>query len=280
MYCIERRVPSHQRRTGAAPALSGVLLRHGGGAGVLRPATTGADTPGSGRRARFCPRTGRSCCGYWPRRILNQHRRRRSKLSRGAGVVVTGQQVGLFGGPLFTPSRQPPRWPRARGDGSGPSSPAAVFWLASEDHDFAEINHAVFPARRELRRLEYAAAPEAPQPVGGLVLDDSIKPLVDQAYELLGASDAMGALAAAYQPGRTFAQAFAEFYSRAFAAQGLLVLDAGSRAFHRIGSPVLRAAVERADELHAALVERNRSLEATGYHAQVAVGEAIRACCS
>jgi bacillithiol biosynthesis cysteine-adding enzyme BshC len=83
----------------------------------------------------------------------------------------------------------------------------------------------------------------------------------------------MGALAAAYQPGRTFAQAFAEFYSRAFAAQGLLVLDAGSRAFHRIGSPVLRAAVERADELHAALVERNRSLEATGYHAQVAVGE-------
>jgi len=51
------------------------------------------------------------------------------------------------------------------------------------------------------------------------------------------------------------------------------VLDAGSRAFHRIGSPVLRAALERADELHAALVERNRSLEAAGYHAQVAVGE-------
>ena len=39
----------------------------------------------------------------------------------------------------------------------------------------------------------------------------------------------MEALAAAYQPGRTFAQAFAEFYSKVFAAQGLLVLDAGGR---------------------------------------------------
>jgi uncharacterized protein YllA (UPF0747 family) len=39
-----------------------------------------------------------------------------------------------------------------------------------------------------------------------------------------------------------------------------------------MGAPVLRAGIERADELHAALVERNRQLEAAGYHAQVAVG--------
>ncbi len=118
---------------------------------------------------------------------------------------------------------------------------AGIFWLASEDHDFAEINHVTFPAHRELRTLTYAAAPETAQPVGGIVIDDSITPLVDQAWELLGFSDAMEALAAAYKPGRTFAQAFAEFYSKAFAAQGLLVLDAGSRAIHRIGAPVLRA---------------------------------------
>jgi bacillithiol synthase len=53
----------------------------------------------------------------------------------------------------------------------------------------------------------------------------------------------MEALAAAYKPGRTFAQAFAEFYSKVFAAQGLLVLDAEQGAtFHRMGAPVLRAA--------------------------------------
>ena len=192
-------------------------------------------------------------------------------LGQGAGVVVTGQQVGLFGGPLFTPFKAATALARARAATAAGQPHAAIFWLASEDHDFAEINHVVFPARRELRKLVYSAAPTAPRPVGGIVLDDSITPLVEQAWELLGYSDAMEALAAAYQPGRTFAQAFAAFYSQAFAAQGLLVLDAGGRAFHRLGAPVLRAALERADELHAALFERNRQLQAAGYHAQVAV---------
>jgi len=193
-------------------------------------------------------------------------------LRTGAGVVVTGQQVGLFGGPLFTPFKAATALARARQATAAGRPHTAIFWLATEDHDFAEINHVVFPARRELRTLVYAHAPAASLPVGGIVLDDSILPLLDQAYERLGNSDAMDALASAYRPGRTFAQAFAEFYSKVFAAQGLLVLDASSRAFHRFGAPVLRAGIERADELHTALIDRNRSLEAAGYHAQVAVG--------
>ena len=197
-------------------------------------------------------------------------------LRDGAGVIVTGQQVGLFGGPLFTPFKAATALARARQATACGSPHAAIFWLATEDHDFAEIAHVVFPARRELRKLVYsptsgADAATAARPVGSIVLDDSITPLVDQAWELLGASDAMEALAAAYKPGRTFAQTFRDFYSRAFAAQGLLVLDASGRAAHRIGAPVLRAAIERADELHLALVKRNQALDAAGYHAQVAV---------
>ena len=193
-------------------------------------------------------------------------------LGKGAGTVLTGQQVGLFGGPLFTPYKAATAVARARQATTAGRPHAAIFWLATEDHDFAEINHVTFPARRELRKLVYANAPTATQPVGGVMLDDSIAALVEQAGELVGASDAMEALAAAYKPGRTFAQAFGEFYRKAFAAQGLLVLDASGRAAHRMGAPALRAGLERADELHTALVERSRELEAAGYHAQVAVG--------
>ena len=193
-------------------------------------------------------------------------------LRRGAGTVVTGQQVGLFGGPLFTPFKAATALARARTATAAGHPHVAIFWLASEDHDFAEIDHVTFPARRELKKLEYTAAPEAAIPVGPIVLDDSIAPLIDQAWELLGGSDAMEALAAAYRPGRTFAQAFAEFYSKVFAAQGLLVLDASGREAHRMGAHVLRAGLERADELHTALLERNRELVAAGYHTQVAVG--------
>jgi bacillithiol synthase len=192
-------------------------------------------------------------------------------LAQGAGTVVTGQQVALFGGPLFTPFKAATAIARARQATAAGHPHVAIFWLASEDHDFAEINNVTFPAGRELRKLVYEPAPEAARPVGGLVFDDSIMPLVEQARDLLGADASISALFDGYQPGSAFAQAFATFYSRAFAAQGLLVVDASGREFHRLGAPVLRAAIERADELHAALVERNHALEVAGYHAQVAV---------
>jgi len=194
-----------------------------------------------------------------------------SALAQGAGTVVTGQQVVLFGGPLLVPFKAATAIARARRATAVGHPHAAIFWLASEDHDFAEINHIAFPAARELREFVYETAPQAAAPAGRIVFDDSITPLVERAAELMGASQAAAALAAAYKPGRTFAQAFADFYARIFAAQGLLIVDAGSREFHRLGAPVLRAGLERADEFHAALLERNQALETAGYHAQVAV---------
>ena len=192
-------------------------------------------------------------------------------LRHGAGVTVTGQQVGLFGGPLFTPFKAATAIARARQATAAGRPHAAVFWLASEDHDFAEINHVTFPARRELRELIYPADSSSARPVGSIVLEESILPLINQAWELLGSSDAMDALAESYKPGRTFAQAFADFYAKVFGTQGLLILDAGGRDFHRMGAPVLRAAIERADDFHVRLMHRSHELEAAGYHAQVAV---------
>ncbi len=192
-------------------------------------------------------------------------------LAEGAGAVLTGQQVGLFGGPLFSPFKAATAITRARQGTANGRPHVAIFWLASEDHDFAEINQISFPAGRELATLKYEAAPEFAVPAGKIVLSDAITPLVERAAEVLGPSEATDALIAAYRPGRSFAQAFADFYSKIFAAQGLLIVDAGGREFHRLGRPVLQAAIERADEFHAALVERSQALEAAGYHAQVAV---------
>jgi bacillithiol biosynthesis cysteine-adding enzyme BshC len=197
-----------------------------------------------------------------------------SALRQGAGTVLTGQQVGLFGGPLYTPLKAATAVARAHQATSAGSPHVGLFWLATDDHDFAEIDHVVFPAGRELAELKYK--PETPlsaaRPVGSIEIDSSIGPLLDRAWQLLGDSDAMDALSEAYKPGRTFAQAFADFYRRAFAAEGLLLIDPASREVRRLGAPVLRAAIERADEFHAALIERNQQLLAAGYHAQVAVG--------
>jgi len=255
-----------------APGLSRLFLDYCAGDAAARPFYASLP-PDSGWQARP------SVPAHWPGlvRLLAEQNPSPSAaaalqaLSQGAGAVVTGQQVGLFGGPLFTPFKAATALARARQATTAGHPHAAIFWLATEDHDFAEISHVTFPARKELHKLVYTKAPTVPVPVGGLVLDDSITALVDRAWELLGTSDAMEVLAAAYKPGHTFAQAFRQFYAKVFAEQGLLVLDAGGRQAHGMGAPVLRAALERADELHAALALRNRELETAGYHAQVAV---------
>jgi bacillithiol biosynthesis cysteine-adding enzyme BshC len=72
-------------------------------------------------------------------------------------------------------------------------------------------------------------------------------------------------------PGATLASAFGRLLTRLFAKQGLVVLDASSRAFHALGAPVLRQAIEHAEELEATLIARSRELEDAGYHAQVKV---------
>ena len=193
-------------------------------------------------------------------------------LRAGAGTVLTGQQVGLFGGPLFTGFKAATALARARQSAVSGRPHAAIFWLATEDHDFAEIDHVIFPGRHELKKLVYPGKHSAAVPVGSILLDETIAPLLDEAAELIGWSDALEALQAAYRPGRTFAQAFADFYAKVFAVQGLLVFDAASAEIHRLGAPVLLAAIERADEMHAALLDRNRELTEADYHAQVAVG--------
>ena len=195
------------------------------------------------------------------------------RLRVGSRTLVTGQQVGLFGGAALVPFKAATAIAQAAEASRHGSPHQPIFWLATEDHDFAEIDHTVFPDRRALATLRYQAAPEHPVPVGGLVLTEAIQPLVEQAQTLLSWSEASEWLAAAYRPGITLADAFRNFYTRVFAQHELLILDPSGREAHQQGAPVLRAAIERADELHHALLERNRELEAAGYHTQVAVGE-------
>ena len=107
-------------------------------------------------------------------------------LEKGAGAIVTGQQVGLFGGPLYTPFKAVTAIARARKGTAGGRPHVAVFWLASEDHDFAEIDHVTFPAGRELATLRYASGPEAALPAGRIVLDESITALTERAAEIFG----------------------------------------------------------------------------------------------
>ena len=192
-------------------------------------------------------------------------------LRQGARVVVTGQQVGLFGGPLLTLLKAATAIRKAQVATAAGVPHVPVFWMATEDHDLDEVNQAALIGKHGIETLRSTFPDHRQQPVGDLLLGDAIEPVLARAEELLAYAPITDLLRASYTPQDTLASAFGKFLAGVFREHGLIVLDASTRAFHAMGAPALRYAVEHADELHAALMDRTRELEQAGYAAQVLV---------
>ncbi|HKV34362.1 MAG TPA: bacillithiol biosynthesis cysteine-adding enzyme BshC [Pyrinomonadaceae bacterium] len=190
-------------------------------------------------------------------------------------AVVSGQQAGLFTGPLYTIYKALSAVKlagclRQRGTKAVP-----VFWIAAEDHDFAEVALAEFIGRDcQLKQVNAKTdLHKEGQPVGHVHLDESITEVIDQLFELLPASefaDDMKTLVQnAWQPGRSYSEAFATMMTSLLGSHGLIFLNPLDSELKKLAAPLYSAAAERALEIATALEQRSRELEAAGYHAQV-----------
>ena len=200
------------------------------------------------------------------------------KLRNGAAAVVTGQQVGLFGGPLLTLLKAATAIRKAQ-DATRVSGRehVPVFWLASEDHDLDEVDQVKLPTKIDVATLRLGLDGSRKVPVGGIRLAadeaeaETLQQALDYASELLGWAPVCDLLRECYTPEATLAGAFGKLMSRVFAEFGLVVMDAANREFHALGASVMRGALEHEEALEQALLERSEALQRAGYHAQVLI---------
>jgi len=192
----------------------------------------------------------------------------------GTAAIVTGQQVGLFSGPAYAVYKALTaiRAAEALSQRGVPAVP--VFWLATEDHDFAEVNHVrVFGADYRPVKIEMAGpASNGQHPVGGIELQDI--PLAQLRAALEGlpfADEAVGLVERAYRPGETMGSAFALLFKELCGKYGLLLVDPMTPALRAIAAPLMKEAAERMPELADAAMARSKELLERGYHAQVMV---------
>ena len=190
----------------------------------------------------------------------------------GALAAVTGQQVGLFGGPLFTVFKVLSAVRLAEEASARGIPTVPILWMATADHDLAEVNHAFFSdTGGEVRRLAVPTEGTAGAPVGGIRFGEELRPIVEQVAALLGDTEAADWLRAAYSPGETFGSAFAKFYTKVFGALGVIALDPADPELQALANPIYSAAIERAPELTDSLLRRGRQLVISDYHEQVKV---------
>ncbi len=195
-----------------------------------------------------------------------------ARLRAGAAAVVTGQQVGLFGGPLFSLFKALSAIKLAAEATAAGAGAVPVFWLATEDHDLAEVNHcSMLGPQGSLQKLVTPTHGLPDAPVSTIRFGDEIQPVVDAAVSLLRDSEATDWLRDSYRPGETLGSAFARLFMRLFAGWGVVLLDASDPELHAGVEPIYRAAIERAAELDDAMLARGKALEQVGYHQQVKV---------
>lgn len=195
-----------------------------------------------------------------------------ARLRQGAAAIVTGQQVGLFGGPMFAIYKALTAVKLAEEATAAGIDAVPIFWLATYDHDLAEVNHVSFPGPDFVPHTLTTSSHDVPNaPVSNVRFGDEILPVVEEAASLLGDCEATQLLRECYRPGETMGSAFARLFARLFAASGVIVLDASDPELHRVAEPIYRAAIERAPELAAALLARGEALERAGYFQQVKV---------
>ena len=194
-------------------------------------------------------------------------------------AVVSGQQAGLFTGPLYTLYKALSAVKLAACMSQRGIKSVPVFWIATEDHDFPEVAAAEIINRDcALSSVSVPAEVHADGlPVGRVVLgetiDASIQSLLAALPKTEFSDDLERLLRAAYQPGRKFGDAFAEVMTALIGRQGLILLDPLDAQLKQVAAPLYAEAARHAHDIAIAIVNRSRELEEAGYHAQVAPSE-------
>ena len=193
------------------------------------------------------------------------------RAAKGGVVVTTGQQAGLFGGPMLTLVKALSA--RAFADSLERATgipTATVFWAATDDADFAEAASVVIPGTGASQRLSVTAAPPAGTPMSRAPLS-GVSPLLDAMVSVAGSAGEAGleALRRCYRDGTTIGDAYLAFMREILAPWSIAVLDASHPAVLEASRAITTKALEKAGDIERELNAWNKALEQKGFHPQV-----------
>ena len=202
----------------------------------------------------------------------------REVIREGGCFVTTGQQPGLFGGPLYSlyKALTAARLAEELADALGrPVMP--LFWVASDDHDWEEANHThIIDGSNQLLRLTLGdGTPGARRPLGRTRLGDGVVEVVEQLAGQFPLNDYharyVDLLRDSFTPAATMGSAFSTLMAELLRDTPVGLVDAGDPRLKEASRPVLRAEAEDPSGAEAALHETAEALTTLGYGLQVSL---------
>jgi bacillithiol biosynthesis cysteine-adding enzyme BshC len=191
-------------------------------------------------------------------------------------AIVTGQQAGLFGGPLFTLLKSLTALKLVEELRSKHGTPAvAIFWIDAEDHDWNEVSSCtVLDSELRPQTITLPAPPGAGElPVASVRLDDGVLKAIRDLESVLPATEftppLLASLAEAYRPGRGMAEAFGRWLETTLGSRGLVIFDSSDPAAKPLVRQVFARELESPEKTSQLAARAGAELVTLGYHAQV-----------
>lgn len=201
-------------------------------------------------------------------------------IHKGALAIVTGQQVGLFGGPLYTLYKAMTAAVIARSASSQLGRAVVpLFWMDADDHDFDEIRHVrLVDASHQLVTVSYDVNGKPERlPVARLRLERSVEEMLEKTDASLPTSefkrDVLDSLREAYSVGTSLTRAFGQWLLRMTRGTGLAVVDPTMPELKALAAPLFEREASERSESTRLVQETTDALVAQGYHAQATTTE-------
>ena len=190
-------------------------------------------------------------------------------------AIATGQQAGLFGGPLFTILKALTVIKLSQQVSTDHDIPVVpIFWIDAEDHDLAEISSCQFiDANMNLRSVTLPFDYQSGTTAASIRLKTSISEVVDQLTAGLQPTEFTGeiqkALRATYAPGTRLVEAFARWLDTLLGKYGLVTYDASDSRTKDIAHPLFAQELETLGRTSQLAATAGSAMQAKGYSAQV-----------
>lgn len=185
-------------------------------------------------------------------------------------VVVTGQQPGLWGGPLLSLDKMIAAQLWAERLTAAGTPAVAVFWVATEDHDWQEMTRTTLLGRKDAHQFTLGEDPAPLMPLGMRTFGEHLSALVTEARELLGGESlALAQAGRWYRPDARFGEAFSRLMVSLLGTRTPLLLDSMLPEVKRVQAPWLRRFVDLRTEIEAVTTAREAEITGRGFPLQV-----------
>jgi bacillithiol synthase len=182
-------------------------------------------------------------------------------------VVVGGQQAGLLTGPMYTVNKVLSILQFAKQQEEQLKVPVIpVFWIAGEDHDFAEINHVFVEQDGMLIKRAISQKVLEKKAASDLPIDkEACRKWIREVFQAFGETNhskqVLEFALQSLETSHTYTDFFASLTIKLFAGTGLVIMDSASPELRKIESSFFIHLIEENEQLSKAVIEQQELVE-------------------